>query len=179
MAITKAKKDTLITGYVEKLRRCQAVIVTEYRGLTVKQLETLRRDLRGCQGELIVSKNTLLLKALAEVGLAAPKSLMKGPTAVALCYGEFAAPSKLLVKFAKDSKVLVLRGGVMGQSAFDEAGVQALTDMPGREQLRGQVVGMLQGPLVGLVNVLSGPMRGFLTVLNARIQQLEKPAEAA
>lgn len=176
MAITREKKGELIEGYVERLRRSQAVIVTEYRGLTVKQLEALRRELRGCESEMVVTKNTLAARALTEVGMAAPKSLLKGPVAVTFCFGELAAPAKTLNKWAKDTKVLAVRGGIIGQSAFDEAGVQSLTELPSREQLRAQVVGALQSPLAGLVNVLAGPMRGFLNVLNARIGQLEQAA---
>lgn len=176
MAITRKQKEGLVEEYSEKLRRSQAVIVTEYRGLTVKQMEALRRELRGADSELVVSKNTLLARALTQAGMAAPESLLSGPVAVAFCYGDLAAPTKTLVKWARDTKVLMLRGGLMGQISFDEAGVQALTEMPSRDQLRAQVVGMLQGPLSGLVNVLSGPLRGFLTVLNARIGQLEQAA---
>lgn len=176
MAISLEKKQTIVTEYVEKLRRSQAVIVTEYRGLTTKQLQSLRRELRGCDSELAVSKNTLMARALTEVGLPVPESLLTGPTAVAFCFNELAAPAKVLTKFAKDSKVMVLRGGVMGPSVFGEAGVQMLTELPGKDQLRGQVVGMLQAPLSGLVNVLAGTVRGFLNVLNARVGQLEEAA---
>ncbi len=176
MAISRQKKETMVAEYVEKLRRSQAMLVTEYRGLTTKQIETLRRELRGCDSELAVSKNTLLCRALTEVGLPAPEALLSGPTAVAFCFNEVAAPAKALTKYAKDSKILVLRGGLMGQSVFNEASMQMLTELPGKDQLRAQVVGALQAPIVGLVNVLSGPMRGFLTVLNARIGQLEQSA---
>ena len=82
----------------------------------------------------------------------------------------------MLTKFAKDTKIMVLRGGMIGQSVFDETGVQALTELPSKHQLRAQVVGMLQSPIVGLVNVLSGTMRGFVNVLNARSEQLEEAA---
>jgi large subunit ribosomal protein L10 len=176
LAINREKKESLVSGYVEKLQRSQAVIVTEYRGLTHKQLEGLRRDLRGCESELAVSKNTLLARALREVGLPVPEALLTGPTAVAFCYNEIAAPAKVLTKFAKDSKIMVLRGGMVGQSVFGDAGVQALTELPTKDQLRAQVVGTLQAPIVGLVNVLSGTLRGFLNVLTARSEQLEKAA---
>jgi len=176
LAINRKTKETLVNGYVEKLQRSQAVIVTEYRGLTHKQLEVLRRDLRGCESELAVSKNTLLARALKEVGLPVPEALLTGPTAVAFCYNEIAAPAKVLTKFAKDSKVMVLRGGMVGASVFDEKGVQVLTELPSKDQLRALVVGTLQAPIVGLVNVLSGTLRSFLNVLNARSEQLEKAA---
>ncbi|MGC8779584.1 MAG: 50S ribosomal protein L10 [Anaerolineae bacterium] len=176
MAITREKKGVMVEGYVERLRRSQAVLITEYRGLTVKQLEALRRELRGCESELMVTKNTLVARALAEAGMAVPDKLLKGPIAVTFCFGEPAAPAKTLNKWARDTKVLTVRGGIMGQTVFDEAGVQALTELPGRDQLRGQVLGALQAPIAGLVNVLAGPLRGFLNVLNARIGQLEPQA---
>jgi large subunit ribosomal protein L10 len=176
LAINREKKETLVSGYTEKLQRSQALIVTEYRGLTHKQLEGLRRDLRGCESELAVSKNTLLARALREFGQPVPEALLTGPTAVVFCYNEIAAPAKVLTKFAKDSKIMVLRGGMVGPTVFDATGVQALTELPTKDQLRAQVVGTLQAPIVGLVNVLSGTMRGFLNVLNARSEQLEKAA---
>lgn len=176
MAITREKKETIVNEYVEKLRRSQAVIVSEYRGLSTKQLQGLRRDLRAAQSELAVSKNTLIARALTEVGLPAPEELLTGPVAVTFCYDEVAAPAKVLTKFAKDSKIMVLRGGLLGQSVFNAAGVQSLTELPSKDQLRAQVVGTLQSPISGLVNVLAGTVRGFMNVLNARAAQLEQPA---
>lgn len=176
MATTRDLKGDIINRYTERLRRSQALIVSEYRGLSVKQLETLRRELRGYDSEIIVPKNTLFLRALREVGLAAPRPLLSGPTAVVFCFGDLNMPAKALLKYAKDTKIMVLRGGVIGKSAFDVQGVQTLTELPGRNQLRAQVVGVLQGPISGLVNVLSGPMRAFVTVLHGRIGQLEETA---
>lgn len=176
MAITREKKGVIVDSYSERLRRSQAVIITEYRGMTVKQLEGLRRELRSCESELIVTKNTLVARALIEAGMAAPESLLKGPIAAAFCFGDLATPAKTLNKWARDTKILTVRGGVIGQSVFDAAGVQALTELPSRDQLRAQVVGTLQSPLAGLVNVLAGTVRGFLNVLNARVEQLEQAA---
>ncbi len=105
-----------------------------------------------------------------------PETLLNGPTAVAFVFNELAGPSKALNKYARDSKVLVVKGGLLGQSVLNEQGVQMLADMPGREQLLGQVVGTLQAPLTGLVTVLSGTVRGLMNVLNARSAQLEQAA---
>ncbi len=176
MALTRQKKETLVNEYVEKLQRSQAVIVAEYRGLTTKQLQSLRRDLRNAQSELAVAKNTLIGRALTEVGLPTPESLLTGPVAVTFCYDEVAAPAKVMTKFAKDSKILIVRGGLLGQTVFDEAGVQSLTELPSKDQLRAQVVGTLQAPISGLVNVLAGTLRGLMNVLNARAGQLEQPS---
>ncbi len=176
MALTRQKKETLVNEYVEKLQRSQAVIVAEYRGLTTKQLQSLRRDLRNAQSELAVAKNTLIGRALTEVGLPTPESLLTGPVAVTFCYDEVAAPAKVMTKFAKDSKILIVRGGLLGQTVFDEAGVQSLTELPSKDQLRAQVIGTLQAPISGLVNVLAGTLRGLMNVLNARAGQLEQPS---
>jgi large subunit ribosomal protein L10 len=176
LAISREKKEALVADYVEKIRRSNALIVTEYRGLKVKQLEALRRELRGADTEFVVSKNTLFARALADADMPVPESLLNGPTAVAFCFDELAAPAKTLSKWAKDTKILVLRGGMVGASVFDGAGVETLSQLPSQDELRAQVVGALQAPISGLVNVLAGQVRGFLTVLNARIGQLEQTA---
>jgi large subunit ribosomal protein L10 len=176
LAITREKKGELVSEYTEKLRRSKAVLITEYRGLKVKQIQDLRRELRSSNTELVVAKNTLMGRALAEVGLPTAEGLLKGPTAVAICYDELAAPAKTLNKYAKDSKILVVKGGVLGRAVFNEAGVQQLADLPSREQLLGQVVGTLQAPISGFVNVLAGTLRGLVNVLNARAEKLEQPA---
>lgn len=173
MPITREKKGELVEEYVQKLQKAQAVFVTEYRGLKVKQLQDLRRDLRSNDTELVVAKNTLMGRALTQVGLPAPDQLFTGPTAVALVYKDVAAPAKILSKFAKDSKILVVKGGLIGHSVFNDQGVQQLSELPGREQLLGQVVGVMQAPISGFVNVLAGTLRGLVNVLNARSQQLE------
>ncbi len=179
MPITREKKGELVTEYVDKLRKTQAVVVTEYRGLTVKQLQDLRRDLRQNDTELVVAKNTLIGRALTQVGMRAPDELFSGPTAVALAYKDVAGPAKALNKWARDSKILVVKGGMIGQSVFNEQGVTQLGELPGREQLLAQVVGTMQAPLTGFVNVLAGTLRGLVNVLNARSKQLEEQGQAA
>jgi len=176
LAITREKKETLVAEYVEKLRRAEALIITEYRGLTVKQFEALRRELREADSEIVVSKNTLMARALVKAGLPVPESLLTGSTAVAFCFSDLAAPAKTLSRHVKDTKILTIRGGMLGHSILDEAGAQSLANLPSRDQLRAQVVGMLQAPIAGLVNVLAGSLRGMLNVLNARVAQLEEAA---
>jgi large subunit ribosomal protein L10 len=176
LAISREKKEAIVAEYTELLNRSSALLVTEYRGLTVKQLEALRRELRAADSELMVSKNTLMEIAMTQVGMTPPESLLTGPTAITFVYGELAPPAKTLTKWAKDTKILTVRGALVGPSLFDEAGVQALSELPSKEQLRAQVVGALQSPISGLVNVLAGPMRGLMTVLNGRMAQLDEPS---
>jgi large subunit ribosomal protein L10 len=176
LAITREKKSELVSEYTEKLQRSQAVIVAEYRGLTTKQLQDLRRELRANGSEMVVAKNTLIALALVEAGMPAPDKLFKGPTAFTFCYTDVAAPAKSLNKWARDSKVLVVKGGLLGNSVFDASGVTQLAELPGREQLLSQVVGVLQAPISGFVNVLAGTLRGLVNLLNARVDQMEKAA---
>lgn len=176
MAITREKKEALVASYIEKLRRSQAILLSEYRGLTVKELEALRRELRDCGSEITVAKNTLIARALAEVGLPVPETLLHGPTAVTFIFGDLAEPTKILSRRAKDTQLLSIRGGILGQSVLDAQGAEALASLPSRDQLRAQVVGALQAPIVELVNVLAAPLQGLLNVLNARARQLEQAA---
>jgi large subunit ribosomal protein L10 len=176
LAITREKKSELVSEYTEKLQRSQAVIVAEYRGLTTKQLQDLRRELRANGSEMVVAKNRLISRALVEVGMPAPEALFKGPSAFTFCYTDVAAPAKSLNKWARDSKVLVVKGGLLGNSVFDASGVTQLAELPGREQLLSQVVGVLQAPISGFVNVLAGTLRGLVNLLNARVDQMEKAA---
>ena len=105
-----------------------------------------------------------------------PNRCLTGPTAVTFCFGELAAPAKTLGKWAKDTKILVVRGGMIGQSVFDEAGVQALSELPGRISCVRRWSACCSRRSAAWSTCLAGPMRGFLTVLNARIGQLEQAA---
>ena len=173
MPITRERKGELVSEYVGKIEKSQAVLVSEYRGLTTKQIQDLRRELRASNTEWVVAKNTLIARALTEAGWTAPETLLKGPTAVAFCFNEVAAPAKALNKYARDTKVLVVKGGMMGQSVFDETGVQQLADLPGREQLLAQAAGTMQSPMSSMLGMLSGVLSSLLNVMNARVQQLE------
>lgn len=94
MAISREKKEAIVAEYTEMLNRSSALLVTEYRGLTVKQLEGLRRELRAADSELMVSKNTLMELALKQTGMTVPEALLTGPTAVTFCFGEVSPPAK-------------------------------------------------------------------------------------
>ena len=176
MAITRQKKEALVAEYVERLSRSEALLVSEYRGLSVKQFQALRQDLRESDSEIVVAKNTLMARALQEAEYPVPDALLTGPTAITFCYSDLAGPAKALRKHAKDTKILVIQGGLLGEQELDAAAAEALADLPSREQLLTQVVGTMQAPISGLVNVLAGTIRGVVNVLNARIDQMEEAA---
>lgn len=175
LPLTREQKEERLRAYAESLEQAGGLIFTDYRGLSVKDLEGLRRQLREANASYEVIKNTLFRLALERGGKRAPQDLLQGPVAVAFAKDPVAA-AKVLTKFARDSKVLQIRGALLGDRLVDAAGVETLSQLPGREELLAQVVGALQAPISGLVNVLAGPLRGLLYVLNARAEQLKEAA---
>jgi large subunit ribosomal protein L10 len=175
LPLTREQKEERLQRYVEALERAGGVVFTDYRGLQVKDLEGLRRQLREVNASYEVIKNTLFRLAVERVGKKAPQDLLQGPLAAAFAQDPVAA-AKVLTKFARDSKVLQIRGALLGDRFVDAAGVETLSQLPNREELLAQVVGALQAPIAGLVNVLAGPLRGLMNVLNARAEQLKEAA---
>jgi large subunit ribosomal protein L10 len=173
LAITKEKKEELIAQYADLLSRSEAVLFTDYRGLTVAEISSLRNKLREADSKYQVIKNRLLRQALQNAGLPVPEDLLTGPAAVSFCLGEVPPTAKILVDFAKDSKILAIKGGLLSGKIIASEDIQALADLPPREVLLAQVLAGMQSPISGLVTVLSGTIRGLLTVLKARSEQLE------
>lgn len=176
MAISKEKKRELVADYGEKLARSRGVIFTDYSGLSVKQQEVLRSQLAELDSTFQVIKNSLLELALEGAGMSVPSQALQGPTAIGYAYADVPALVKVLADFAKQTELLPFKGGLLGDRFIAAQDVQALADLPPREVLLARVVGGMQAPISGLVNVLSGTMRGFLNVLTARADQLETAA---
>lgn len=173
MAITKERKEELVAQYADLLSRSQAVIFTDYRGLTAAQIGGLRNKLREVDSRYHVIKNRLLRLALQNAGQPVPEEIMDGPVAASFCLGEVSPVAKALADFAKESKILTIKGGLLGSSVMSAADVEALANLPSREVLLAQVLAGMQAPISGLVTVLGGTIRGLLNVLNARVEQLE------
>jgi large subunit ribosomal protein L10 len=173
LAISKKKKQELVADYEEKLRRSQAVILTDYQGLDVAQIGQLRSRLRGVGTGYHVIKNSLLCLALEEAELPELTSLLDGPTAIGFCYEDAQPAARVLVDFASEGNTLALKGGLLGERVLASDDVSRLASLPPQEVLISQLLAALQSPLAGLLNVLSGPMRGLATVLNARVDQLQ------
>lgn len=173
MAITKERKQELVDSYVEMLSQSQGIIFTDYRGVTVSQLQTVRNKLREMNVSYHVIKNTLLKLALKQTGLPVPEEMLTGPVAVGFCYDELPATAKALVDFARELESFEVRGGLMGDNVVDVQGIKALASLPPREVLLAQVVGGFQAPISGLASALSGILRSLVHVLQARREQLE------
>ena len=173
MAISKEKKQELVKSYVEEFSRSQAAILTDYRGLSVAELNRLRNKMREAGSGYHVVKNRLVKLALREAGLPVPEELLQGPTAIGYCYEDVIAPAKVLTEYTKESKMLTIKGGILGDRVIDVEAISSLADLPSRDVLLAQLLSGVQSPVAGLVNVLSGTLRGLVTALKARADQLE------
>lgn len=163
----------------EMLSRSNLIVLTDYRGLTVADMASLRKKLRAQGVEYRVAKNTLMSFAAEKVGKGGLKDALVGPTAVAFAGGDEAAAAKALADFERGSKVFKIKAGLLGQRPLSSADVGTLATLPPREVLLAQVVAGIQSPLAGLVGTLGGVISSFTGTLEARRRQLEEQGTAA
>ena len=171
---TREEKAALIDELREQLRGTDLVIVTDYRGLTVGQMQTLRRDLRAAGGQFRVAKNTLLRLAAEREDQSDLSSFIDGPTGIAIAEGDMVTVAKAVTTFAKDADALEVRGGLMNGQGISAAEVAALASLPSREEMLAKMLGSMQAPATNLVGVLSGVARSLAYVLQARSEQLQQ-----
>lgn len=176
MALTKTQKNDVVTEVSELLANSKLTVVAKYQGTTVKALQSLRRDARASGTRVKVVKNRLVIKALEQNDRfkAIDTAPLQGMLLYAFNSQDEAAPAQSLNSFAKINPSLQFVGAITAGGQFMEAGdVQALADLPGKEQLRAMLVGTIAAPLSGFANVLAGNVRGVLHVLTARAEALE------
>jgi large subunit ribosomal protein L10 len=154
----------------------KAVVLTEYRGLSVQQLGELRKQLRGVAAEYKVIKNRLARIAVKDSGLTSVKEHLKGPTGLILAREDPVAVAKTLQAFARTNQALVIKAGYVEGQVLAAEGLKALADLPSRDALRGQLVGAIQGPLAQLVGLLTSVQRDLAYVLAERGRGAESPA---
>jgi large subunit ribosomal protein L10 len=168
--VKREEKVRVIEELAEKLRGGTAVLV-DYQGMDVAQSTQLRARSREAGVEFVVAKNTLTRRAADEAGVEDLSEYLVGPTALAFSEDPVAS-AKLMAEFASQVESFSLKGGLLeGGRVLDEAGVVALSKLPGREQLLAQVVGGISSPLTGLVNVLNNTVQGLVIALNQIAEQ--------
>lgn len=167
----RADKVETVKQIVDKLNASTAVFVTEYRGLSVAQLASVRNAVRPSDADLVVYKNTLAKLAIRDTDFASLDELLVGPTALTFVRGDIAAAAKALRDSAKTLPNLVVKGGVMGGSALSAADVVAIADLPSREELLARFAGALQAPLVKTASLLQALPRNFAYGLSALIEK--------
>jgi large subunit ribosomal protein L10 len=179
LAISKERKDTLVSQYKELIEQSSAIFLTEYGGMTVKELQALRAKVREVDGKYFITKNTLLKLALEESNIPAPSELLIGPVATGFAMGEVPSMAKALVSFAKDEDDLTIKGGILNLKFLSQKDVEALAELPPLDQLRAQIIGLIDGPARGIVSTLSSGVRQVVNVVDAYARSEEAEAEAA
>ena len=169
MAMDRKAKEALRVNFEGRFEKAHAAIIAEYRGLTVADLTELRRQLRKVQGEFKIIKNRVAKKAvLGKVQSYAPLAEnLKGPIGVAYLYGDAAAGAKALIDFQKTKELFKITAGVMESKSISAAQVKAIADLPSKEVLLGQLVGLLVSPHRGLLGVINAVPRSLVQVINA------------
>jgi large subunit ribosomal protein L10 len=167
------QKQKIVAALREKFEAAKVVIVTDYKGLDVAQMNDLRRKLREAEVEYQVVKNTLLTRASQDTDVAQLVDTFKGPSAIALAFDDPVAPAKVLMQFSKENDKLEIKAGVMNGKLLDVAAIGALSKLPSREELLAQVLGTLNAVPQGLVRALADAPRRLVNVLNAVRDQQE------
>jgi large subunit ribosomal protein L10 len=175
----KTDKERIVTELAAELSEAETLIVADYRGLTNKQLESLRDVLLEHGARFRIVKNTLTRRAAEQAGADALLVMLEGPTAIAFIEssGDPAAVAKALQATAKETNVLELRGGILEGKTLSSAEVAQLATLPPLDVLRGQLVGAIVAPLTQLLALVSAPLTDLVGLIDARIKQLEEQGE--
>lgn len=173
------EKRAIVERLVEQIRGANALIVTDYRGLTVTETAELRRSLREAGASFRVAKNTLAKLAAEQADRPSLIEFLEGPTAIAFIEDDPAPVAKKLSDAARSTRILAVKGGVMNGHTLTADEVRRLGELPPRDVLLSQVVGAVAGPTQATVNVLAAPLRDIIGVLDAYIAQRQAAEDAA
>ena len=170
----KEQKAEQVELLAEKLKKAKVAVLTDYRGLTVSQLQELRGRLRTGDVEYRVVKNTLARRAAEAAGVPALQKELEGPVAIAFGYDDLATPAKLINDFVRATRLkLDVKGGLVEGRVFSPDQVKQLADLPSREVLLAQLLGTLQSPVGQLLAIMETPLQQLLGVLNAYKTKVE------
>jgi len=167
MAQTKEQKKAIIHDLADKLKQSKAVVFSDYKGLEVKDMMALRRELKKEGVDFKVAKKTLMDLALKEAGLEIDMKKMEGQISMAISSQDEVAAAKIIAKLAKINENIKMVGGILGTKELSVEEVKALALIPGKQELLAKLVGTLNAPVSGFVNVLAGNLRGLVNVLKA------------
>ncbi len=177
----KEDKELVVAELTERLRTSDTLLVADYRGLTMPQIDALRSRLIESGARFTVVKNTLTRRAAEAAGADALLTLLEGPSAIAFLEadGDMVAAAKALADSARESRVLAIRGGVIQGRAITAEEVQSLAMLPPFEVLRSQVLAAIIAPITAIAGLVNAPLQNLHGLLDARIEQLggaEEPA---
>jgi large subunit ribosomal protein L10 len=167
MSEKREKKTLVVKEAISKIRESAGVIVTNYQGLKVVQVNKLRRELEKVGAQYKVLKNTLTVKALEELAINSNfKSLFTGVTGIVFC-NDFVSAIKVLAQFEKENEAFKIKGGYIEQKTCSMQEIREISKLSSREELLGKLANVLNSPIQRLVNVMNGPQRNLVTVLAA------------
>ncbi len=172
----KAQKERVVAELAERLRTTDTLIVADYRGLTMPQIDDLRTKLLEQGARFQVVKNTLTKRAAEVAGADQLLALLDGPTAIAFLEseGDPVAVAKALAQAARETQVLELKGGIMEGRVLTREEIESLATLPPFDVVRAQALGAITSPLYTIVGLFTAPLRDLVGLIDARIEQLEK-----
>ncbi|HUY07659.1 MAG TPA: 50S ribosomal protein L10 [Acidimicrobiales bacterium] len=175
--VPRSDKVAIVADVESRLNESAAALLTEYRGISVANLERLRRSLREAGGDYKIYKNTLVRRAVKSAGFEELEMLLTGPTGIAFVSGDVSAVAKVLRDFARENPSLVVKGGLVGRDLINAGEAAALAELPSRDVLLAQVAGMLAAPMQRFASLLQAVPQKFAYAISALIES--RPVEAA
>lgn len=172
----KEEKSRIIQELADKLQRSTIAVVTDYRGMTVAEMNALRSRLRQAGAEYEVAKNTLTRFAAEQTGKQAILPALEGPTAIAFGYRELSDTARAVQEALRTSRVLKVKAVLVGNQRLSGDELGRIADLPPRDQLIAQLMGAIQAPLAGVVATINAPLTTLVGVIEARRRQLEGAA---
>jgi large subunit ribosomal protein L10 len=176
LAITKERKNDLIAQYSEWVSRSKALVLTQYIGMSMKDIDNLRVKVREYGGEFHIIKNTLAKLAFEQAGLTVPEGQFEGSTAIVFAFTDAPAMVKVVMEFARTSEFLKIKSGYLEKQALTPEGVKALAELPPLPVVRAQLLGTLLAPASKLVRTLAEPGRMIAAVIKAHAEPEAAPA---
>ena len=177
----KEDKERVVAELTERLRTSETLLVADYRGLTMPQIDELRTKLLEHGARFAVVKNTLTRRAAEAAGADALLALLEGPTAIAFLEsgGDPVAVAKALVDAARDTRVLDVRGGMLEGRPVEPSEIESLAKLPPVDILRSQVLGAVTAPLTAIVGLFTAPLQDLYGLIDARIEQLQEQGDTS
>jgi large subunit ribosomal protein L10 len=175
----RSEKERVVAELSKRLRDTDTLMVADYRGLTMPEIDELRSRLLEAGARFTIVKNTLTRRAAEEAGTTEVLDLIEGPTAIAFLEadGDPVAAAKVLNEAARANDVLVIRGGLLEGTVVGDAEIKRLATLPAADVLRAQLAGAVVAPLTTVVGLFTAPLRDLVGVIDARIRQLEEQGE--
>jgi large subunit ribosomal protein L10 len=173
--VLRKDKERLVAELAERLRTSETLIVADYRGLSMTEIDDVRTKLLAHGARFSVVKNTLTKRAAEQAGVDALAELLDGPTAIAFVgTGDMVGVAKTLSAKARETRVLTIKGGILQGEPLSAEQVRELASLPAQDVLQGQVVAAIVGPVNAVVGLFTAPLRELVGVLDARINQLQE-----